>query len=134
MSNVLIVDDDSILRKLLIQILEPLEERGVEVTMAKNGEAALEKIRDERPKVVLLDIMMPKISGFDVCSNVKKDPELKNTFIIILTARGEEKDRQMAKELGADCYLTKPFDPDELMKKVTEILGVSIQEKPEPGN
>lgn len=126
MPNILIVDDDPILRKLLMQILlEPFEEKGVELTTAENGETAIEKIRDEKPKIVVLDVMMPKMNGFEVCDIVKKDPKLKDTYIIILTAKAQAADRQKASDIGVDCYVTKPFDPDELVKKVSEILGIA---------
>ncbi len=96
-----------------------------ELIAAENGEIALEKIRGERPKIVLLDVMMPKMSGFEVCDIVKKDPELRDTYIMILTAKAQETDRQRAKDLGVDYYVTKPFNPDELIRKVTEILNIS---------
>jgi len=125
MPNILIVDDDPILRNLLLQIVEPFEDLGVELISAENGEIALEKIRDERPKIVLLDVMMPKMNGFEVCDIVKKDPKLRDTYIIMLTAKGQETDRQKAKDLGVDYYVTKPFNPDELVRKLTEILSIS---------
>jgi CheY-like chemotaxis protein len=125
MPNILIVEDDPILRNLLLQIVEPFEDLGVKLIAAENGEIALEKIKSERPKIVLLDVMMPKMSGFEVCDIVKKDPELRDTYIIILTAKAQETDRKKAKDLGVDYYVTKPFNPDELIRKVTEILGIS---------
>lgn len=126
MPNILIVDDDPIMRKLLLQtILDPFEEKGVELTTAENGETAIEKIRDEKPKIVVLDVMMPKMNGFEVCDIVKKDPKLKDTYIIILTAKAQAADRQKASDIGVDCYVTKPFNPDELVKKVSEILGIA---------
>jgi two-component system, OmpR family, alkaline phosphatase synthesis response regulator PhoP len=127
MPNILIVDDDPIIRNLLLQIiLEPFEEKGVELMTAENGEIALEKIRDERPKIVLLDVMMPKMNGFEVCDIVKKDPKLKDTYVIILTAKGQDTDRQRARDIGVDFYVTKPFNPDDLVRKVTEILGIAV--------
>jgi DNA-binding response OmpR family regulator len=68
--------------------------------------------------------MMPKMNGMDVCKNVKQDPGLKNVFIIILTAKGQELDRQKGQEVGADIYLTKPFDPEVLLTKAKEVLGI----------
>jgi two-component system, OmpR family, alkaline phosphatase synthesis response regulator PhoP len=125
MPKILIVDDDPIIRNLLMQILEPFEEQGVELITAENGEIALVKIKGERPHIVLLDVMMPKMNGFEVCGVVKKDAELKYIYIIILTAKGQETDKQKAKDLGADHYVTKPFNPDEIVRKVSEILGVA---------
>jgi two-component system, OmpR family, alkaline phosphatase synthesis response regulator PhoP len=124
MAKILIVDDDPIIRNLLMQILEPFEEHGVELMTAENGEIAVEKIRGERPQIVLLDVMMPKMNGFEVCGIVKKDTELRDTYIIILTAKGQETDKQKAKDLGADYYVTKPFNPDEIVKKVNEIIDI----------
>jgi len=125
MPNILIVEDDPILRNLLLQIVEPFEDLGVELITAENGEIALEKIRNERPKIVLLDVMMPKMDGFEVCDIVKKDFNLRDTYIIILTAKGQKTDRQKAKDLGVDYFVTKPFNPDELVRKLTEILSIS---------
>jgi len=125
MPNILIVEDNPILRNLLLQIVEPFEDLGVELITAANGEIALDKIRNERPKIVLLDVMMPKMDGFEVCDIVKKDFNLRDTYIIILTAKGQKTDRQKAKDLGVDYFVTKPFNPDELVSKLTEILSIS---------
>jgi len=81
-------------------------------------------IRQHRPQVVFLDIMMPKVNGYEVCRTVKKDPELKDTMIVLLTAKGQEVDRKKGLELGAYDYMTKPFDPDELVELARELLRV----------
>jgi two-component system alkaline phosphatase synthesis response regulator PhoP len=122
--KILIVDDEPHIRLLLEQTLEELEGEGVELLMAANGEEALELIRSERPQVVFLDVMMPRINGFDVCQMVKQDPSLKDTTIIMLTAKGQEFDKQRGQEVGADLYITKPFDPDVLTTKAVELLGL----------
>jgi two-component system, OmpR family, alkaline phosphatase synthesis response regulator PhoP len=126
MPKILIVDDDPIIRNLLEQILEPFEEHGVELMMAENGVVALEAVRRERPDIVFLDVMMPKLNGFEVCKIIKNDDEIKNSYIIMLTAKGQEVDKQKAKEVGVDCYITKPFNLGELIDKVGEVLDIRI--------
>jgi two-component system, OmpR family, alkaline phosphatase synthesis response regulator PhoP len=122
--KLLIVDDEPHIRLLLEQTLEDLEDEGVELLTASNGEEALEKIKAERPDLVFLDVMMPKMNGFDVCNAVKNELKLENIYIIMLTAKGQEFDKQRGNEVGADIYMTKPFDPDEVLEKSQEILGL----------
>jgi two-component system, OmpR family, alkaline phosphatase synthesis response regulator PhoP len=123
--KILIVEDEVHIRTLLEQALEELEdEHNVEVLSAGDGEEGLEMIRTHRPQVVFLDIMMPKVNGYEVCRTVKKDPELKDTMIVLLTAKGQEVDRKKGLELGAYDYMTKPFDPDELVELARELLRV----------
>ena len=122
--KVLIVDDEAHLRMLIQQTLEELEDDGVELLTATNGEEALATIQSEEPQLVFLDVMMPKKSGFDVCNAVKNELQMKNVYIILLTAKGQEFDKQKGMEVGADLYLTKPFDPDLLLKKAREVLGL----------
>ena len=109
--KILIVDDEPHLRTLIQQTLEELEDEGVELFTASNGEEALETIRQEKPNLVFLDVMMPKKNGFDVCNAVKNEMGLSHIHIILLTAKGQEFDRQRGQEVGADLYMTKPFDP-----------------------
>jgi DNA-binding response OmpR family regulator len=122
--KILIVDDEPHLRMLIQQSLEELEDEGVELLTAGDGEQALETIREEKPQLVLLDVMMPKKNGFDVCQTVKNDLGLVDTCIILLTAKGQEFDRQRGQEVGADLYMTKPFDPDALLEKARTVLGI----------
>jgi two-component system alkaline phosphatase synthesis response regulator PhoP len=122
--TVLIVDDEAHLRMLIQQTLEDLEEEGVELVTAANGEEALEKIQALHPALVFLDVMMPKLSGFDVCRRVKHVLGLDGVFIVLLTAKGQEFDRQKGHEVGADLYMTKPFDPDALLRKAREVLAL----------
>jgi DNA-binding response OmpR family regulator len=122
--KILIVDDEAHLRMLIQQTLEELEDEGVELLTASNGEEALEAIQAEAPKLVFLDVMMPKLSGFDVCSRVKQTLGLKDVYIVLLTAKGQEFDRQKGMEAGADLYMTKPFDPDALLAKARSVLGL----------
>ena len=122
--KILIVDDEPHLRALIQQTLEELEDDGVELLTASNGEEALETIRDEQPNLVFLDVMMPKKNGFDVCNTVKHELGMNNIHIILLTAKGQEFDRQRGQEVGADLYMTKPFDPDALLEKARSALGL----------
>jgi two-component system alkaline phosphatase synthesis response regulator PhoP len=122
--KILIVDDEAHLRMLIQQTLEELEDEGVELLTASNGEEALDVIQAEAPKLVFLDVMMPKLSGFDVCSRVKQTLGLKDVYIVLLTAKGQEFDKQKGLEAGADLYMTKPFDPDALLEKARAVLGL----------
>ncbi|HMK50580.1 MAG TPA: response regulator [Thermodesulfovibrionales bacterium] len=127
MPKILIVDDDPVIRNLLEQILEPFEEHGVELLTADNGVAALEVVRSARPEVIFLDVMMPRMNGFEVCKIVKNDPDIANCYVVMLTAKGQEVDKQKAKEIGVDCYITKPFNITELVGKVSEVMGIKIK-------
>jgi two-component system, OmpR family, alkaline phosphatase synthesis response regulator PhoP len=122
--KILIVDDEAHLRMLIQQTLEELEDEGVELLTAADGESALEAIRTEAPRLVFLDVMMPKLSGFDVCSRVKQTLGLKDVYIVLLTAKGQEFDKQKGQDAGADLYMTKPFDPDALLEKARTVLGL----------
>ena len=122
--KILIVDDEPHLRMLIQQTLEELEDEGVDLITASNGEEALETIREEEPNLVFLDVMMPKKNGFDVCNTVKNELGLMNIHVVLLTAKGQEFDRQRGHEVGADMYMTKPFAPDALIAKARSVLGL----------
>ena len=121
--KLLIVDDEPHIRMLIEQTLEDLEDEGVELLFAENGEEALEIITEEKPNLVFLDVMMPKMNGMEVCQKVKKELHLSEVYIILLTAKGQEVDRQKGLDMGADRYMTKPFDPDEMLAIAEEILN-----------
>ena len=123
--KVLIVDDEPHIRLLLERALEDLEDEGIEILLADNGKDALELIQAEEPALVFLDVMMPNMNGFDVCHTVKKELRLTNVHIVMLTAKGQEFDKQRGEEVGANIYMTKPFDPDEIRDKAEEVLGLS---------
>ena len=123
--KILIVDDEAHIRMLIGQTLEELEDDGVEFLTAENGEIALEIIQKENPQLVFLDVMMPKMNGMEVCRRVKKELGMDNVFIVLLTAKGQETDRQKGLDVGADVYMTKPFDPEVLLNKAREVLGIS---------
>ncbi|MEW5858183.1 MAG: response regulator [Cyanobacteriota bacterium] len=122
--RILIVDDEPHIRILMEQTLEELEDEGVELLTAANGEEALETIQVEKPELVFLDVMMPKMNGFEVCNAVKNELKIPDVYIIMLTAKGQEFDRQKGNDVGANLYMTKPFDPDEVVEKSREILGL----------
>lgn len=122
--KLLIVDDEPHIRMLIEQTLEDLEDEGVEFLSAENGEQALEIIQSENPELVFLDVMMPKMNGMEVCRRVKKELLLNNIFIVLLTAKGQELDRLKGQEVGADVYMTKPFDPEVILAKAREVLGL----------
>lgn len=122
--KVLIVDDEPHIRLLLAQTLEEVEDDGVEILTATDGAEGLEIIKQERPNLVFLDVMMPKMNGFDVCQKVKKELKIPDIVIIMLTAKGQEFDKNKGMDVGADLYMTKPFDPDEILKKAQEVLGL----------
>ncbi len=123
--NILIVDDELHIRSLLEQTLEVLEEsHGVTILSASSGEEGLALIEKERPSLVFLDIMMPGLNGYEVCRAVKKRRELGGIHLILLTAKGQVTDREEGLASGAVDYMTKPFDPDRVVEKAREILGL----------
>ena len=124
MPKILIVDDDPCIRILLKQSLEELEDEGVELIITDNGESALDIIKREIPDFVFLDVMMPKMNGFDVCNAVKNDPAISNVFIVLLTVMSQKVDKLRGKAAGADIYITKPFNPDEVLDVTRKILGM----------
>jgi DNA-binding response OmpR family regulator len=109
---ILLVDDEPNIRETVSFILEM---EGFSVATAKDGEEGIEKIRALRPAVVLLDAMMPKRDGFEVCRTVRADPELAAVRIVMLTALGQKTDQEKGLAAGADFFVTKPFDEDELL-------------------
>ena len=117
--KVLVVDDEPFICRSLSFVLR---KENYEVLEARNGEEALEAIRTHRPDLVFLDVMMPKVNGFEVTKLVKSDPELKNTKIILLTAKGQDSDRETGRKLGADDYMTKPFSPTKILERARQIL------------
>jgi len=122
--KILIVDDEVYIRTLMEQALEDLEEEGVEILLAQEGNEGLRFAREQKPDLMFLDIMMPKKNGYEVCEEIKGDPELKNIYIIMLTGKGQATDRAWGEEVRANEYITKPFNPDEILQKASDILGV----------
>jgi DNA-binding response OmpR family regulator len=125
MPTVLIVDDEHHIRLLIEQTLEELEDEGVELLTAADGEEALEVIQNHRPELIFLDVMMPRRNGYEVCRTVKHEWGMTDTRIVLLTAKGQLDDRTQGIAAGADLYMTKPFDPDELLARSREFLGLA---------
>ena len=124
--KILIVDDEPHIRVLLEQTLEDFEDEDVEILTANDGQEGLKIIQEEHPALVFLDVMMPKMNGFDVCDTVKNTLKLDNVYIVMLTAKGQEFDQKKGLEVGADTYMTKPFDPDAIVEKAEEVLGIEL--------
>ncbi len=117
--KILIVDDDAFIRRPLEFILR---EEGFAPLTAVNGEEGLAKIEGERPDLIVLDVMMPGIDGYDVCRRVRTDPRFSSIPVILLTARGQESDCDRAFAAGATEFMSKPYSPSELIRRVREIL------------
>jgi DNA-binding response OmpR family regulator len=121
MKRILIADDEKALRMLIVGTLEIGD---FEVYEVDNGIDALKMVEKEIPDLVILDVMMPGVTGYEVCRQIKSNGALKNTKVLILTAKGQGADEIMARDVHADYYVPKPFSPHELLSKVEEILGV----------
>lgn len=126
MATVLIVDDEQHIRLLIEQTLEELEDDGVELLTAADGEEALAVVDHQHPELVFLDVMLPKRDGFDVCRAIKQEMGLAATYVVMLTAKGQAYDRDQGLAAGADLYMTKPFDPDALLRLAREVLGLGV--------
>lgn len=124
--KILIVDDEVHMRALLEQTLEDFEDAGIELLSAGDGLEAWDVVQTERPNLIILDVMMPGLSGYDVCQRIKNDPDLSSTHIIMLTAKGQAMDQQRSIEVGADEYITKPFSPNYLVERATDVLGIKV--------
>jgi len=120
MKKILIADDKPEVVEL---VRVTLEGEDYQILSAFDGEEALEKIRKEKPDLILLDIVMPKIDGFEVLSKLKNDSQTKDTPVIILTAQGQKVDQEKGRRLGAQDYITKPFSPSALLNKIEELLA-----------
>ncbi len=118
--RILVVDDEV---DLVETIRFSLELEGFEILVAYNGEEALNQARKEKPDLILLDLMLPKLDGYKVCRLLKFDERYKHIPILMLTAKSQDKDKTIGLETGANEYITKPFDMDDLMKKVKHYLG-----------
>lgn len=117
--KILIVDDEP---NIVISLEFLMKREGFDVSVANDGEEAVHCIRTERPDLVLLDVMMPKKNGFEVCQEVKADPELQDVRILMLTAKGRDTEVSKGLALGADAYMTKPFSTKELVERVRSML------------
>ena len=119
--KILLVEDDQYTQDVYQEILK---EAGFEVTLAIDGQEGLQKAQEGGYNLILLDIMMPKMDGLQVCAKLKKDPTMQKIPIIMVTAKAQETDQQWGKECGADSYITKPYQFDALIKQIRELLGI----------
>ena len=120
MSQKILITDDS--PTVLEMMKQALAGEGFSVITAKDGQEALEKARNQKPDLIVLDLMLPKIDGYKVCAMLKFDDKYKDIPIILLTARAGEADKKMGEEVRADAYITKPFDQNILLGKIKELL------------
>jgi DNA-binding response OmpR family regulator len=118
--RILVVDDSP---QIVDMLTSRLTKRGYTIVSAQDGEQALERVREERPDLVILDVMMPKKNGWEVARAIRKDETLKDTRILVLTAIGEQINEMTSPLYGADAHLDKPFDFGELEAKIAELLG-----------
>ena len=116
--KILVVDDEPHLIRSLTFILA---KEGYEVSIAVDGEEALKKISENKPDLIFLDIMMPKKNGYEVCEIIRKMPEFRDVYIIVLSAKGGDIDREKAFAMGANEFMTKPFSPMDVISKIKEI-------------
>lgn len=119
---ILIADDEP---NILVSLEYLMKREGYTVHLARDGEEALAVLRREHPRLLLLDVMMPRKTGFEVCQEVRQDEALKDTLILMLTAKGRETDVVKGLALGANAYMTKPFSTRELVQKVRELLDAA---------
>ena len=122
--QILIVDDEAFIRVLLKQTLEDLEDMGVDLLLAADGEEGVEIALRRHPDLIFLDVMMPKLNGYEVCRRIKEvDSE---AYIMLLTAKGQAIDKEKGLAAGANEYVTKPFDPDYILERAAEVLGIRL--------
>lgn len=119
MTKILIAEDERDIRDL---ITFTLRYNGYEVVAATNGEEALALTRQEKPDLVILDVRMPRLTGYDVCRQIKADPELQHIPVVFLSAKGQESEVQAGMEAGAVDYILKPFSPDQLVSRIASLV------------
>ena len=127
--KILVVDDEI----YIVHILDfSLGMEGYEVVTALDGEQALEKVKTEKPDLIVLDIMMPKLDGYEVCKNIKSNAATQHIPVILLSAKGRNVDQKLGFDVGADDYITKPFSPRKLVERINQLLGQAVTERPTP--
>ncbi|SPF54746.1 Response regulator receiver protein [Candidatus Desulfosporosinus infrequens] len=124
MAKILIADDEKYIRLLLEQTLEEITDEGVQLFFAVDGKEALDIIQKEQPELVFLDLMMPKLTGLEVCDLVKNKLGLEKIYIIMLTAKCQVGDMQRGLGIGADNYISKPFDLDGIIEITKQVLAM----------
>ena len=121
LGRVLVVDDDDVIRQL---ITVNLELEGFDVATAIDGQDCLDRVKDVRPDVITLDVMMPRLDGWEAAGRLRADPDTAGIKVVLLSARAQEADLERGSRIGVDAYLTKPFDPDELIEVVRRLAGL----------
>jgi twitching motility two-component system response regulator PilH len=119
MSTVLVVEDSPTQREMITDLLRG---SGLSVSVATDGVEALEQIQSQRPDLVVLDIVMPRMNGYEVCRRLKSDPKTQSVPVVMCSSKGEEFDRYWGMKQGADAYIAKPFQPTELVGTVKQLL------------
>jgi DNA-binding response OmpR family regulator len=119
--RILIVDDEP---NIVISLEYLVKREGYEAAIAPDGEASLAALAEQAPDLVVLDVMLPKMNGFELCERIRADPRWRDTKILMLTARGRETEVARGLRLGADAYVTKPFSTKDLVAQMNELLGV----------
>jgi len=121
LGRVLVVDDDEVIRRL---IAVNLQLEGFDVSTAVDGQDCLDKAAGIDPAVITLDVMMPRLDGWETAIQLRKSPDTARIKVVLITARAQEEDKSRGSQVGADAYLTKPFDPNEMIRVVRELAGV----------
>jgi twitching motility two-component system response regulator PilH len=119
MSEILLVEDSQVQREMICDLLRT---NGINVTVATDGIEALEHIQRSNPDLVVLDIVMPRMNGYEVCRRLKSDPKTKNVPVVMCSSKGEVFDRYWGMKIGADAYIVKPFEPVELIGTIKQLL------------
>lgn len=117
--RILLIEDEE---DLVMAVKFRLEEKGYEVSVALDGQKGFDKARAEKPDLILLDLMLPKMNGYKICGLLKADSRYSKIPIVMFTARAQESDKKLSEEVGADAYIKKPFEPDILLSKIKELL------------
>jgi CheY-like chemotaxis protein len=120
LGRVLVVDDDEVIRRL---IAVNLQLEGFEVETAVDGQDCLDKVTDLEPDVITLDVMMPRLDGWETAVQLRRSPDTAHIKVVLISARAQEADKARGAQVGADAYLTKPFDPNEMIRVVRELVG-----------
>src|SRR5579859_6367682 len=129
LGRVLVVDDDEVIRRL---IAVNLQLEGFDVVTAVDGQDCLERVVEIDPDVITLDVMMPRLDGWETAVQLRKSPETAHIKVVLITARAQEDDKNHGTHVGADAYLTKPFDPNEMIRVIRELAGVAPLSPPSP--
>lgn len=117
--KILVVDDENLLREM---VTSRLQSDGYDVIQAVDGKEGLEKVKKERPDLVILDIMLPKMNGYEVCGLLKSDPQYNEIPVILFSSKSQESDKELGSKVGADAYITKLFGGKEIFKKIKEFI------------